>query len=29
VGHYAIVENTEKHELWGVDLTTDKWKRIY
>jgi hypothetical protein len=29
VGHYAIVENTEKHELWGADLTTDKWLRIY
>jgi hypothetical protein len=29
VGNYAIVENTEKHELWGADLTTDKWLRIY
>lgn len=29
VGQYAIVEDTEKHELWGVDLTTDKWLRIY
>jgi len=28
-GKYAIVENTEKHELWGADLTTDKWIRIY
>jgi hypothetical protein len=28
-GKYAIVENTEKHELWGVDLITDKWIRIY
>ena len=28
-GNYAIVENTEKHELWGADLTTDKWRKIY
>jgi ABC-type transport system involved in multi-copper enzyme maturation permease subunit len=28
-GKYAIVENTEKHQLWGVDLTTEKWTRIY
>jgi len=28
-GNYAIVGNTEKHELWGADLTTDKWIRIY
>jgi len=28
-GKYAIVENTEKHQLWGVDLTTEKWIQIY
>jgi len=28
-GQYAVVEDTEKHELWGADLTTDKWLRIY
>ena len=28
-GKYAIVEDTEKYEIWGVDLTTDKWIRIY
>jgi ABC-type transport system involved in multi-copper enzyme maturation permease subunit len=28
-GKYAIVENTEKHQLWGVDLTTEKWLQIY
>jgi hypothetical protein len=29
VRNYAIVEDTEKYEIWGVDLTTDKWLRIY
>ena len=28
-GKYAIVENTENHQLWGVDLTTEKWTRVY
>ena len=28
-GQYAIAEDTEDHQLWGVDLTTDKWVRIY
>ena len=28
-GKYAIVENSENHQLWGVDLTTEKWVRIY
>jgi ABC-type transport system involved in multi-copper enzyme maturation permease subunit len=28
-GKYAIVENTENHQLWGVDLETEKWTRIY
>jgi hypothetical protein len=28
-GKYAIVENTEDYQLWGVDLTTEKWLRIY
>jgi hypothetical protein len=29
VGKYAVVENTENYQLWGVDLTTEKWLRIY
>jgi len=29
VGNYAIVEDTEKYEIWGADLTTDKWLKIY
>jgi len=29
VGKTAIVENTERHQLWGVDLATEKWVRIY
>jgi ABC-type transport system involved in multi-copper enzyme maturation permease subunit len=28
-GKYAIVENTENHQLWGVDLGTEQWLRIY
>ena len=28
-GKYAIVENTERHELWGADLETEKWLRVY
>jgi hypothetical protein len=28
-GKYAIVENTENHQLWGIDLTTEKWIRVY
>lgn len=28
-GKYAIVENTETHQLWGVDLETEQWLRIY
>jgi hypothetical protein len=28
-GKYAIVENTENHQLWGVDLETEQWLRIY
>ncbi|OGD23124.1 MAG: hypothetical protein A2W03_11735 [Candidatus Aminicenantes bacterium RBG_16_63_16] len=28
-GRYAFVVNSEKHELWSVDLNTDKWSRIY
>jgi dipeptidyl aminopeptidase/acylaminoacyl peptidase len=28
-GKYAIVENSENHQLWGVDLTTEKWIQIY
>jgi hypothetical protein len=28
-GKYAIVENSENHQLWGVDLETEKWLRVY
>jgi hypothetical protein len=28
-GKYGIVENTENHQLWSVDLGTEKWLRIY
>jgi ABC-type transport system involved in multi-copper enzyme maturation permease subunit len=28
-GKYAFAENSEKYELWGLDLTTEKWVRIY
>jgi hypothetical protein len=28
-GQYAIVEDTERHQLWGVDLETERWQRIY
>ena len=28
-GKYAIVENNENYQLWGVDLTTEKWIRVY
>jgi hypothetical protein len=28
-GKYAVIENTERHQLWGLDLTTEKWTRIY
>jgi hypothetical protein len=28
-GKYAVVENTERRQLWGLDLTTEKWTRIY
>jgi hypothetical protein len=28
-GEYAFVENSKDHQLWGVDLATEKWLRIY
>jgi hypothetical protein len=28
-GHYALVTNTEKHQLWSIDLLTDRWQRVY
>jgi ABC-type transport system involved in multi-copper enzyme maturation permease subunit len=28
-GQYAIVEDTERRQIWGVDLGTEKWHRIY
>ena len=28
-GQYVFVVNTEKSQLWSVDLNTDKWRRIY
>ena len=28
-GSTVIVEDTEQHDLWGLNLTTDKWLRIY
>jgi hypothetical protein len=28
-GKYAIVEDSERRQLWGVDLETEKWLRIY
>jgi dipeptidyl aminopeptidase/acylaminoacyl peptidase len=28
-GQYAIVEDTERHQLWGVDMGTERWHRIY
>jgi ABC-type transport system involved in multi-copper enzyme maturation permease subunit len=28
-GNYAVVEDTENHQLWTVDLETEKWLRIY
>jgi len=28
-GKYAIIENTENHQLWGIDLETEQWLRIY
>jgi ABC-type transport system involved in multi-copper enzyme maturation permease subunit len=28
-GNYIIVEDTERDQLWGVDLETDKWLQIY
>lgn len=28
-GQYAIVEDTERHQLWGVNLETEQWLRIY
>jgi hypothetical protein len=28
-GKYAIVENNENYQLWGFDLTTEKWLRVY
>lgn len=28
-GKYAIVENSERHQLWGIDLETEEWTRIY
>jgi ABC-type transport system involved in multi-copper enzyme maturation permease subunit len=28
-GNYAIIEVLERHQIWGVNLNTDKWRRIY
>jgi hypothetical protein len=28
-GQYVFVVNTEKSQLWSVDLNSDKWRRIY
>ncbi len=28
-GNYVVVEYTARHQLWMVDLTTEKWLRIY
>jgi ABC-type transport system involved in multi-copper enzyme maturation permease subunit len=28
-GNYIIVEDTERNQLWGVDLENNKWLRIY
>jgi hypothetical protein len=28
-GKYAIVENNENYQLWGFDLETEEWTRIY
>ncbi len=28
-GNYVIVEDTERHQLWGIDLEIDNWLRIY
>jgi len=28
-GKYVIIENTENHQLWVLDLTTEKWIQIY
>lgn len=28
-GKYAIIENTENHQIWGVDRITKKWLRVY
>jgi len=28
-GNYAIVEDFERHQLWGVDLDNEKWIRVY
>jgi ABC-type transport system involved in multi-copper enzyme maturation permease subunit len=28
-GKYVVVEDTQRHQLWGVDLETEKWLRIY
>ena len=28
-GSTVIVEDTERHHLWALNLTTDKWLRIY
>jgi ABC-type transport system involved in multi-copper enzyme maturation permease subunit len=28
-GNYVVVEDTEKHQLWGFDLETEKWLRVY
>jgi hypothetical protein len=28
-GHYAFVANTEKSQLWMIDLNTDHWQRVY
>ncbi|MEW5901526.1 MAG: hypothetical protein AB1715_08715, partial [Acidobacteriota bacterium] len=27
--HYVFVIDSEKHQLWGVDLKTEEWTRIY
>ena len=28
-GNNVIVEDAQRHQLWGVDLDTEKWVRIY
>jgi len=28
-GNYAIVEDPQRHQLWGVNLDSEKWVRVY